>query len=228
MHRRVSRDHPPRTGDHGAPLACRQIPVVGPAERVAEDSGYLVADERHPGEVEQVSSRRFNRAAAELGILVPVLGVAVVGVVGPAVVRVGVEDEEPADEGHHLVEPAGRECGVVVALVLGGVEEVDEQPLEQEERHAPPRPPCVVHCHAVESDCTPMAGKVEECGPVAPLREFGQTLLRNDPFDPDEVLHATLPLPMRREKRNTQVAVLRSRRPSSAGRPKENCPPSVH
>ena len=31
-----------------------------------------------------------------------------------------------------LVQPAGPEGGEVVALVLGGVEEVDEEPLEQE------------------------------------------------------------------------------------------------
>ena len=66
---------------------------------------------------------------------------------------------------------------------------------QQKERHAPPRTPCVVHCRAIENDCTPMAGEVEECRSIAPLRELGQTLLRNDPFGPDKVLHATVPLP---------------------------------
>ena len=130
------------------------------------------------------------------------------GVVGPSVVRVGVEDDEPAHEGDRLVQPAGLEGGKVIALVLGRVEEVDEKPLEQKKRHAPPRTPCVVHCRGVESDCTPMAGEVQECRSIAPLRELDQTLLRNDPFGPDKVLHATVPLPMRRDKRNTRAAAL--------------------
>ena len=165
---RISGDHPPRSGDHRAPLPRGQVPVVGAAERVAGDAGELVANQRNAGQVEQISPQCSNRSASELGVPVPVLGVAVMGVVGPPVVRVGVDEDEPADEADGLVQSAGPEGGEVIALVLGGVEEVDEKPLEQEQGHAPPRAPRVVHRRAVESDRTPVAGEVEECRSIAP------------------------------------------------------------
>ena len=177
---------------------------------MAEDPGHLVPDQHQSGQVVQVPRGAVNRSPAELGVLVPVLGVAVMGVVGPPVVLVGIEDEEAADEGDRLVEPAGPEGGEVVALVLGGVEIVDEQALEREERHAPPRPPCVVHRHRVERDRPPVAGEVEEGRCVAAFRELGQPLLRNDPLDADEVLHATFPLPIPAAERITGTMALRS------------------
>ena len=57
----------------------------------------------------------------------------------------------------------------------------------------------------------PMAGEVQECRTVAPRRELGQTLPRNDPLGPDEVLHATVPLTMRSDKRKHSFRAVENR-----------------
>ncbi len=175
-HDRIEGDHGARFGPHLGQTLRRHIAVAAPARGVRPERLEMPQPDRKSGDVNDVLAHGFRLWKGQFGIVLGILGVAVVGEMEIAEPVRRERNGEAAESRHRVIQPLRLKSRPVHRLVQQGEQEHDENALRQHQ-HRPVRYPCRDQ-GAEDDDRTEMTGELEQARPVRLAGQSPALLIR--------------------------------------------------